>query len=219
VRTQSIASGFAAEVPTLLQHHLDQLRNYSSISLEVIRERGYWSATDWQQLDGLLFKGSQKPLECFPALIIPQYDRNGDRIHCTLRWDNPRLDWNGRPVKYEQPAGVELRLDVPPRCVEGLKDVSRPVAWTEGSKKADALATRGFIAVSTPGVEGWRSPSAITDLWGLALKGRDVYCMYDSDLLLKPAVRRAVLALAKWMETKGAVVYVLDWRRVSEQVA
>ena len=136
-----------------------------------------------------------------------------------LRWDHPRLDWNGKPIKYEQPAGIELRLDIPPRCVDGLKDASRPVVWTEGSKKADSLASHGLVAVSTPGVEGWRSPSAITDLWGLALKGRDVYCMYDSDILVKPAVRRAVIALARWMENKGAVVHVLDWEHVQEPAA
>lgn len=217
--TQPVASGFSAEFSNLLQHHFDQLRNDSAIALDVIRERGYWSATDWRQLDGLLFNGNQKRIECFPALVIPQYDRNGDQIHSLLRWDNPRLDWNGHPVKYDHPAGVDLRLDVPPRCVEGLKDLSRPLLWTEGSKKADSLASRGVVAVSTPGVEGWRSPGAVTDLWGLPLKGREVYCAYDSDVLSKPAVRRAVLALAKWMETKGAVVYVLNWERLSEQVA
>jgi len=209
---EPLASEFAAEIPNLLQHHLDLL--LPSIDLEVIRERGYWSATEWQQLDGLWFRGTQKPTDSFPALVIPQYDRNGDRLHSNLRWDNPRSDWNGRPVKYEQPAGLEPRLDIPPRCVERLKDPSIPLCWTEGSKKADALASHGLVAVSTPGVESWRSPAAVTDLWGLALKGRDVYCAYDSDVLTKPAVRRAVLALARWMENKGAVVSVVDWTRL-----
>src|SRR5437660_8307006 len=97
--TQPVAANFSVECPDLLQHHFDQLRIDSSISLEVIRERGYCSATEWLQLEGLLFKGNQKRIPCFPALVIPQYDRSGDRIHSVLRWDSPRLDWNGHPIK------------------------------------------------------------------------------------------------------------------------
>jgi hypothetical protein len=38
-----------------------------------------------------------------------------------------------------------------------------------------------------------------------------VICAYDSDVLSKPAVRRAVRALGQWLLQKGAVVEVLDW--------
>src|SRR5439155_11093527 len=136
-----------------------------------------------------------------------------------LRWERPFITKAGKEIKYEQPAAVGLRLDVPPRCVAGLRDGQQPLWWTEGSKKADALASRGRVAVSTPGVDGWRSPSAIPDLFGLPLRDRLVYCAYDSDVLTKRNVRLAVMALVAWMRQKGATVYVVDWTRAMDPAA
>lgn len=210
----------AAVIPrTLAAHHREVLEKGSGISPDVIGERGYWTAYRWQDLDGLNFRGSQKRPECFPALVIPQHGPDGEYTCSVLRWDRPRISRAGKEIKYEQPAGVGLRLDVPPRCLVGLRDVERPLWWTEGSKKADALASCGAVAVSTPGVDGWRSPSAIPDLYGIPLKGRLVYCAYDSDVLSKPPVRLAVMALAKWMQQKGAEVYVIDWTQAMAQAA
>jgi putative DNA primase/helicase len=183
--------------------HFEVLHVGSGIAPEVIRERGYWTAADWRQLDGLGFRGTQKRLECFPATVIPQYDPTGTYTHSVLRWDRPRITPGGGEIKYEQPAGVGLRLNVTPRCVPGIRDVEQSLWWTEGSKKADALASQGLVAVSTPGVDGWRSPSAIPDLFGIPLKHRRVYCAYDSDVLTKPAVRLALIALTRWMAQKG----------------
>jgi hypothetical protein len=202
----------------LSPQHFTVLTQGSAIAPEVITERGYWTATDWRELDGLGFRGSQKRLECFPALVIPQHDPSGAYTHAVARWDRPRIGAKGRQIKYDQPFGAGVRLDVPVRCVARLRDVRLPLWWTEGSKKADALASRGLVAVSTPGVEGWRSPNAIPDLYGIPLKDRLVYCAYDSDVLTKPAVRLAVLALARWMHQKGAAVSVIDWTKVRTAV-
>jgi hypothetical protein len=202
---------------TLSPLHFDVLTIGSAIAPEVIAERGYWTVTDWRQLDGLGFRSSQKRLECFPALVIPQHDPSGAYTHAVLRWDRPRTAAKGRQVKYDQPFGAGVRLDVPVRCVARLRDPRIPLWWTEGSKKADALASRGLVAVSTPGVEGWRSPSAIPDLYGIPLADRLVYCAYDSDVLTQPAVRQAVVALARWMRQKGAVISVIDWTKVRTQ--
>jgi putative DNA primase/helicase len=207
---------FSTEFPRLLESHLAVLRVASGISDEVIAERDYWSAPEWQALDGLGFRGTQKRPECFPALVIPQYDLTGELTYSAVRWDVPRFGKDGREIKYDQPAGVGLRLDVPPRCTAGLRDTALPLWWTEGSKKADALASQGLVAVSTPGVDGWRSPSAIPDLFGIPLANRLVYCAYDSDVLTKPAVYQAVRALAAWLRQKKAHVQVLDWTRVAE---
>ena len=207
---------FSTVVPALLERHLETLLVGSAISLEVIRERGYRSAITWQDLDGLGFRGTQKRAECFPAMVIPLYDPTGCYTHSVVRWDHPRIDAKGREVRYDQPFGVSLRLDVPLRCLAGLRDAEQPLWWTEGSKKADALASRGLVAISTPGVDGWRSPSAIVDLFGIPLKSRAVYCAYDSDVLTKPTVRRALEALAAWMSQRGASFMVVDWTRLSE---
>jgi hypothetical protein len=203
----------------LLPRHFELLHVLSGIATEVIDERGYWTASDWKQLGGLGFRSNQMRLQCFPALVIPQYGPDGQYAHSVLRWERPFITAKGREIKYEQPASVGLRLDVPPRCVGGLRDPATPLWWTEGSKKADSLASRGLVAVRTPGVDGWRSPNAIPDLFGLPLKGRIVYCAYDSDILSKRNVRLAMTALVAWMRQRGAEVYVVDWTRAVDHAA
>ena len=208
-----MAHPFSDEMPELLQSHLDMLTKGSGISLDVIRERGYRSALDWKALNGLGFKGYQKRAECFPGLVIPCYGPDGALTHHVVRWDRPHVKQNGHSARYEQPAGWGLRLDVPPRCVDGLRDATAPIWWTEGARKADCLASHGLVAVNTPGVDGWRSPSAVPDLIGIPFKGRTVVCAYDSDVMTKPAVRSAVVALARWLQQKGAAVRVVDWTK------
>ena len=201
----------------LSDQHRALLEQGSRIAPEVIDERGYWTATHPRQLDGLGFSRVQTALQRLPALVIPHYGPDGQYTYSVLRPDRPRSSATGRLIKYEQPAGVGLRLDVPRRCIDGLRDPAQALWWTEGAKKADALASLGLVAVNTPGVDGWRSPSAIPDLFGIPLKGRIVICAYDSDVLIKPNVLRAVEALAAWMRQKGADVRVIDWTRATKR--
>ena len=190
------------------------LEQDSAIDPAIIAERGYWSAQRPTDLAGAGFAAYQIPARCFPALVIPHHDPSGEYTHSVLRPDHPRITDAGKVIKYVQPAGVGLRLDVPLRCVEGLRDASQPLWWTEGAKKADALASQGLIAVNTPGVDGWRSPNAIPDLFGIPLKDRLVVIAYDSDVLNKPDVARAVSALEAWMQQKGARLKIVDWTRL-----
>jgi hypothetical protein len=101
----------------LSSQHRTMLERGSAIAPEVIAERGYWTAEDWQDLEGLGFRGTQKRPECFPALIVPQYAPDGEYTYSALRYDVPPIDRNGRPMKYLNPKSVGLRLDVPRRCL------------------------------------------------------------------------------------------------------
>lgn len=201
----------------LLPHHRLTLEEGSGIHPDVIAERGYWSAEKWQDLDGLVFRSTQKARpENYPALMIPQYDPAGALTYHVLRYDRPRVTREGRVIKYEQPGGAGLRLDVPPRCLAGLRDPGRGLWITEGAKKADCLVSHDLIAVNTPGVDGWRSPSAIPDLFGIPLKERTVVIAYDSDVQHKTAVRLAMIALANWAKYRGADVKVIDWEKADD---
>jgi hypothetical protein len=209
---------------TLAPHHFETLTVASAIAPDVIAERGYYTIDDVKGLIALeKFRGTQKWTECLPALVIPQHDVSGEEIPPVIRYDRPRVrkDKAGSVIRYVQPAGVGLRLDVPPRCLPGLRDTGQPLWWTEGAKKADALTSAGVVTVSTPGVDGWRGFGALPDLYAIPWKGQDaggnplpraVICAYDSDVLTKPAVRKAVEALVRWMEQKGAEVHIVDWR-------
>lgn len=205
------------EPAALAAHHRKMLERDSAINPEVIAARGYWSAADWLALKagGVHLKSTQLHVACFPALVIPNHDPTGEYVYSAVRWDHPRTGGKGQPVRYDQPAGVKLRLDVPPPCLPGLRDPDQTLWWTEGARKADALASHGVIVVNTPGVTAWQSYNAIPDLFGIPLKGRRVVCAYDSDMLTKPPVQRAVMNLARWMTQKGAEVHVLDWTRLA----
>src|SRR5215469_1798073 len=89
---------------SLSDPHRAVLEQASAIAPAVIEERGYWTADDWQQLDGLGFRGTQKRPDSFPALVIPQHGPGGEYTHSVIRYDRPRVRRNGDAIKYEQPA-------------------------------------------------------------------------------------------------------------------
>ena len=135
--------------PLLLPHHLDQLTRGSGLASEVIRERGYRSATSTAELKRLGFS----PAQCRPdGLLLPVWTPDGGNGLYCYRPDVPRVDRDGRVLKYELPKGAAMRLDVPPRCRPRLGDPSIPLWITEGQKKEDALASRGFTVVGVLGV-------------------------------------------------------------------
>lgn len=197
----------------LAEHHRAMLECDSAIAPDLLTPDRYWTANGWPDLEGLGFRGTQKFPENFPALVVQHHGPDGEYTYPALRYDVTPIRKNGVPMKYISPAGVGLRLDVPLGCREGLFDPTLPLWFTEGARKADSLASVGIIAVNTPGVDGWRSPSAIRDLYGIPVKGREVVIAYDSDALTKREVRRAVEALVGWLQQKGAAVDVLDWRK------
>lgn len=208
IRTQPLLSGA----------HRAILEGGSGIAPDVIAERGYWTARTWLDLraGGVLdLRGTQIRPECFPAMVIPQFSPLGEPLHALVRWDHPRVTRAGRAIKIDTPAGVGPRIDCPPRCVAGIRDVERPLWLTEGSKKADSLASHGEIAISTPGVTAWQSQTAVLDLVGIPLKKRPVIIAFDSDVMTKSAVRDAMLKLARWLEVRDALPYVIDWTKLN----
>ena len=71
-----------------------------------------------------------------PGILIPLHGVDGTVIGHQYRPDKPREDTKrGRLIKYENPLGSLIRLDVPPRCRKQLGDPSVPLFFTEGAKK------------------------------------------------------------------------------------
>jgi hypothetical protein len=94
-----------------------QLLEDSAVSPEVARERGYRTATRKAELETLGFARYQ----CIvPSLVIPIRNAAGEIINYQVRPDQPRIGDNGKPVKYESPAGIPPTLDVPPRVAGAL---------------------------------------------------------------------------------------------------
>jgi hypothetical protein len=204
----------------LLQPHYQVLKN-SAISDDVIRERGYRTITDKSDLKEIGFSESQLRV---PGLLLPLHATDGQIPLYVYRPDNPRVSedkkqrnqdgtYKQKVVKYEMPKGENTRLDVPPRCRAWLADPSIPLWITEGQKKADALASAGLCAVALLGVWNFigtneRGGKVWSPDWiDIALNnGRPVRIVFDSDVMIKPEVQKALDVLIQRMQNKGAMV-------------
>ncbi len=208
----------------LRPNHLEMLRRESGIADEVIAARGYRTVTDHADLAALGFS----PQQCrVPGLLLPLWPPDGGDGQPALyiyRPDAPRsLDqkrkgrlpdgtYPQRVIKYETPQGAAMRLDCPPTCRSAVRDPSVPLWITEGQKKADALASRGLCALALLGVWNWRGRNdlggltALADWEAVALRGRDVRIVFDSDIMHKPEVAGALARLRAFLRNRGASV-------------
>jgi hypothetical protein len=211
-RRQPMTNVFSKEIPALLQEHLDHLKG-SALSLEVIKERGYRSELNKAKLKEVGFSTAQQRI---PGILIPLHGVTGEIIGYQYRPDNPRRDSKReRLIKYENPTGSSVRLDVPPRCRQQLGNPAVPVWFTEGVKKVDALATLGACAVGLTGVWAFKGKNKfggttlLADFDHIALKGRTAYLIFDSDSLTNPHVTQALNRLAEHLKRKEAAVRIL----------
>ena len=132
------------------------------------------------------------------------------------RPDNPRHKANGDAVKYETPAGAHLVIDVPPTAQPQLDDPAVPLLITEGERKADSAVSAGACCIDVLGVWGWRGTNehggktALSDWHAIALNGREVYIVFDSDVITNPKVRSALDELGAFLQRKRARVRYCD---------
>jgi hypothetical protein len=199
-------AGRAEERALLPQHQA--LIDASAISPEVAATRGYWSATTKAELRRLGFSDRQCGV---PALVLPVWSGvRGEIGSYQARPDRPRIGRGGKPTKYETPSESEMLLDVHPRIREQVRDPSTPLFITEGLRKADAGITAGLCCIAVLGVWNWRGTNeyggktALADWDYIALNGRQVYIVYDSDVMLNPQVHAALARLKSFLEARGA---------------
>lgn len=121
----------------------------SGISPEVAQARGYWSAQRKSELRRLGFSDSQ----CLsPALVVPVWNVLGELATYQIRPDQPRINSDGKAVKYETPGGSRMALDVPPliretgRSERAAMDHGGSAEGRFGRKRRPLLhrATRGL---------------------------------------------------------------------------
>ena len=81
-----------------------------------------------------------------------------------------------------------------------------PLFVTEGVRKGDALVSRGLCTVALLGVWNWRGTNghggkaALYEWEYVALNDREVYIVFDSDIVLKPEVYRAMVRVKAFLE-------------------
>nr|MDQ3831382.1 DUF3854 domain-containing protein [Candidatus Tectomicrobia bacterium] len=196
----------------LLPHHADQLVQGSGIAAEVVTERGYRSITsaEFSLLKTAGFSRAQ--WRNVPGLLLPLWTTDGQNGLMVYRPDTPRVDAKGALLKYEIPPKHGVRLDCPPRCRSRLMHPSEPLWVTEGQKKADALASHNLCAIALLGVwnfkgkNSWGGVTFLNDWDYVALNGREVRLVFDSDVMTKPPVRKALERLTEHLQRKGAYV-------------
>jgi hypothetical protein len=178
----------------------------SAVSVKVARERGYVSAAEKKMLQRYGFSGAQRDVLnlCDAVLVIPLHNVLGERAGAQMRPDVARA-LNGKPCKYETQFGLKMMIDVPPRVRPHLGDPTRPLFVAEGPLKADSMVSAGLDAIALLGVWNWRGTNdgggktALVDWEYVALEGRQVYVVFDSDAMLKKEVHGA-------MERMGALL-------------
>jgi len=211
---------FSETLPELLNEHFHHLNEGSGISVDVIRERGYRSLLGKSELEKLGFTSSQRRS---PGLLVPLWSVDSKEVGYQFRPDHPRTSGRGKPVKYESPAGSSNRLDCSPRCQKMIGDPQIPLWITEGSKKADALASKGACAISVTGVWGFKGKNQfggitfLTDWDYIALKNRTVYLAFDSDIVTKEPVRKALGHIGEHLKRKGATVQIIQLPQLEGQ--
>ena len=197
-------------VNEILPDHLALITG-SGIAPEVARARGYRSITKRSDLRRLGFGDNQCRV---PALLIPIHGVGGDVVTYQIRPDDPRMRL-GKAIKYETPAGTRMVLDLPPPARLWLADPANPLFITEGARKADAAVSRNLCCVALLGVWNWRGTNdqggkvALPDWECIALNGRDVYIVFDSDVMEKPEVHAALDRLTGFLRNRKACVRVI----------
>jgi hypothetical protein len=177
----------------------------SGIARNVAEARGYRTVETKSELKSLGFSERQCNK---PGLLIPIYSPTGEIVNYQFRPDQPRIGKNGRAIKYETPSGTRMVLDVHSFARKRLSDPSAPLFITEGIKKGDALVSRGRCAVALLGVWSWRGRNgdggltALAEWEYVALNGREVYIVFDSDVILKPEVHKAMVRLKAFLESR-----------------
>lgn len=194
----------------LLPHHAAMLEA-SAIPPDVVLERGYRSVRSKAELGRLGFGRNQLLV---PTLLVPVHDVRGAVAFHQHRPDEPRIK-NGKTLKYETPAGARMTIDVPPRALPWLGDLKRLLVITEGAKKADAAVAVGLCCIALLGVWNWRGTNqqggrvALADWEAIALAGRDVYLIFDSDVMDKESVHKSLERLKRFLEGRQARVRII----------
>lgn len=155
------------------------------------------------------------------GLLLPFFEPgNAEPIGYRLRPQFPlpagKTRGKARFKKYDQPSGTGVLVYMPPlsATLERLRDLSAPLLWTEGEKKALLLAQLGHCVVGLTGVDNWGDADARARGDGrrlhpfiaahYAIAGRQHVIVYDGDARTKPAVMQAIQRLAGMLLASGA---------------
>jgi putative DNA primase/helicase len=187
--------------------HAEEILGGSGISPRIVVERGYRTlagADGRAVLRDLGFSPSLAPL---PGVLVPVRWAGGEVVGHQFKPDRPRST-KGKAVKYENPTGQQIHLDVAPSMWPALSDSGARIWITEGVKKVDALASHGEACVGLVGVWGWcnKGRQPLAEWADVKLDGKEALIAFDSDAMTKDSVAEAREALTAFLRSRGATV-------------
>ena len=155
VQTNPTHRSLMNTIPELETSHTQQLEKESGIARDIIRERGVRTIRRGGDLpEGYSWRQKKRA----PGMLFTVHRPSGG-TSWSFRPDEPDPEQPGR--KYEQPSkyygGPGNVLDVHPRMRPLIRDTETEITFVEGIKKADALTSRGILAVAITGVWNWLS--------------------------------------------------------------
>ena len=183
----------------------------SGITDALIAARGYRSLDAEQAQAELPQLGYADYQVTGSGLLVPLWDVHGQNGASQFRSDHPRVR-SGKPVKYETPSGARNMIDLPPTMREHLGKTTVALLVTEGARKADALASSGYLVIDLSGVWNWRgrtdndTTAPLPDFNAIPHKDRRVCIVFDSDARYNPDVQKAMSALMDYLKGRGAIV-------------
>ncbi len=179
--------------------HLADLRQ-SGLNDDTISALGIHSARP-QDISRLV---GWNPPNVTSALIFPYQDG----FH-RVKVFPPYKDKDGHTVKYLQRPASGVHLYIPPLASRVLGDPSKPLAWTEGEKKAAKVCQEGIPCIGLGGLWNWlEDGKPIAKLDTIAHVEREEVIYADSDIWVRPDLLQPVYAFARELEGRGAKVTV-----------
>jgi Domain of unknown function (DUF3854)/Origin of replication binding protein len=198
--------------------------------------------------DALNWKFTRFGLQVRPNLFAAIF-RNEDGSVWQAKLSIPRRDQKLEIQKYENPVGNGSRaylppvaqfardaiaqrygVDVPPvgesfwDWLEAHPEIE--IIYTEGGKKALALLSQGFVAISLYGINGgYRAkddldnpckPYLIPDVLRFAVPGRRIVLAFDQDTKEKTRIKvaKAIFKFSRLLEQSGCFVRVAVWNKL-----
>ena len=176
-------------------HWVDLKR--SGLGDEIIKQAGVYSLSPNRIAKFFRFSGKTRTLPDIQSALCFPY-QGGDFARIKI------FPAQGK-MRYVQSPRTSARLYAP--VVPG----GRKIVICEGEKKTLAGLQHGLNAVGIGGVWAWVSKGKpIDDLDKINLEGADVEIVPDSDVWSRPDLLRAIYALGREVESRGAFVEVVQ---------
>lgn len=146
--------------------------------------------------------------------------RNGSpmgMMHGQFKPDTPlKFPNSHKPAKYlsskAQYDAICLRMSDKQYWAKIIQNIFIAIFITEGCKKAGAGLTHGYHTLALCGVEmGLCDGKLVSHLALFAKPGRLTNLCFDSDIVRKIEVRKALLKLAKELHRQGCIVRIVIW--------